>query len=126
MAPLALRLRAFVPNGVPPSRFVSRPDRSRLPRFRESVHAGVPLQGDDGAFDRLQQAERHDQARRDPQREVRGQSGRVFLLDQEHQRDEHVPDDQDYQVRREVVGAVVELFAAGGPSEAATSTPARP
>ena len=43
-------------------------ERARLLRRFETVHAAIPLDGDHGALDRLQQAERHRQRERRPQR----------------------------------------------------------
>lgn len=90
----------------------ARPGGAGLLRFLESVHTRVPLQGDDRAFDRLQQPQRHDQARRRPDRQMRREGRRELLFRPENQRNQHVSDDHDHEVGWKIVSAVMMKFLA--------------
>ena len=79
------------------------------------MHAQGPLQAHKGAFDgrKDEQRERHGQWQPDHRMEPEGRP--VGHLDYEHQAHHDVADNDDGEIGRRVVGAVVmQLFAAGG------------
>ena len=89
----------------------SRYDRlwmDQLPplRFLESMHPRLPLQGGDGALGRLQQSERGEQRDRQPDRELEPDRWIIGDGHREQRRHHHVPDHDDDEIRRKIVGAL--------------------
>jgi hypothetical protein len=71
------------------------------------------LQGNDGAFNRLQQAERQDEGRRQPQQQMHPVRRREVGLHREHGGHQQEANDEDHDVGGKIVGAMmVQLFAA--------------
>lgn len=86
---------------------------ARLLGCFETVQSQAPLQGNDRALDWLQETERQDERGRQPQHQVHPVGRRIVGLHRQHGWDQHVSDDQDHDVGREIVGAMMmQLLAA--------------
>src|SRR5262245_17715369 len=79
----------------------------------KAVHVLCPLQANDCTLDRLQQTQREHQGQRYPERGVNPKRRTEYDLDLERQRYDDVADDQDDEISRGVIGAMMaELLAA--------------
>ena len=71
------------------------------------MHAHVPLHGDDQAFDRLQQTEGETHHEGQPQQRMHPVWRRERSLDIQHQRQHEMADQDDHEIGREVVRAMI-------------------
>ena len=107
-----------------------------LPQFRflETVHPELPLQPNDRPLRRLQKRQCAGDYQRQPDQELEPHRRRVIDLDSERRWNDGVTDDEDHDVGRKIVGAVIgkggsasarsSMSAGGGYSQPARS--ARP
>ena len=87
--------------------------RPRQLGFLEAVHSHVPLQRNDGAFDRLQQTEGENEGGRQPQHQVHPVRRRKIGLHRQHGRNQQVADDEDHDIGGKIIGPMmVQLLAA--------------
>ena len=95
----------------------SRKPRAAMPSVIvrvETMHAICPLPADDRALDRLQQPERQNQRQRQPEQEMHPIGRREGNLDREHERHHDVTDNENDEIGRSVVGALMmERLSAG-------------
>jgi hypothetical protein len=78
-------------------------------RVGEAVHVIRPLPGDDRALDGLQQSDRKAERQRQPQGQMHPIGRRIFDLNQQRQRHHDVTDDQDHEIGRGIVGALMKI-----------------
>ena len=79
------------------------------------MHPECPLKRNNSALDDGQQQQGQRERHRNPYRHVNEQAGLPNSLDDQDQRHDDMGDDEDGEVRRSIVGAVVmKLFAAVG------------
>lgn len=94
---------------VPISRIGIRPS---IGCVLEAVHVERPLQGDDRALHHRQEDEREHQGEDDPDRNLQREGWGPDPFHHEHQRDQEFADDENREIGRRIVGAVVMKFFA--------------